>query len=90
MFTPGGRIGPRAERYLRRLAIERASIHLPPGEPPNPAAPLAIYRHCCRRLAHALARGLALQIAIYGVERRVGPPTAAALRRPGCVSVPTC
>ena len=32
------------------------------------------------RLARALARGLALQIAIYGLERRVGPPSAAALR----------
>ena len=56
------------------------------------AGPLAIYRHYRRRLAHALARGLALQIAIYGVERRVGPPTAAALRAayPYLLTPPPC
>jgi hypothetical protein len=80
VFTPGGRIGPSAELYLRRLARERASVLLPHGEEPSPSALRAIYRHYRRRLAHALARGLALQIAIYGLERRVGPPSAAALR----------
>ena len=80
VFTPGGRIGPTAEQYLRRLAKERASINLPPGEPPDPSALAAIYRRSRRRLAHSIARGLALQIAIYGLERRVGPPSAAALR----------
>ena len=80
VFTPGGRIGPSAELFFRRLACERASIFLPPGEEPSPGALHAIYRHYRRRLAHALARGLALQIAIYGLERRVGPPSAAALR----------
>jgi hypothetical protein len=80
VFTPGGRIGPSAELFFRRLACERASIFLQPGEEPSPGALHAIYRHYRRRLAHALARGLALQIAIYGLERRVGPPSAAALR----------
>ena len=80
VFTPGGRIGPSAEVFLRRLARERACVFLPLGENPSPGALHAIYRHYRRRLAHALARGLALQIAIYGLERRVGPPTAAALR----------
>ena len=80
VFTPGGRIGPRAERFLRRLAAERASLFRPPGDAPSLQAEAAIYRSYRRRLANALARGLALQISIYGLERRVGPPTAASLR----------
>ena len=80
VFTPGGRIGPTAELYLRRLAAERASIHLPPGTLPSSTALAAIYRHYRRRLANAIARGLALQLTIYALERRVGPPSAAALR----------
>jgi len=80
VFTPGGRIGPTAEQYLRRLAAERASIYLPPGTQPSPTALTAIYRHYRRRLASAIARGLALQLTIYALERRVGPPSAAALR----------
>ena len=80
MFTPGGRIGPTAELYLRRLAAERASIHLPPGTLPSSTALAAIYRHYRCRLANAIARGLALQLTIYALERRVGPPSAAALR----------
>ena len=80
VFTPGGRIGPTAEQYLRRLASERASIYLPPGTQPSPTALTAIYRHYRRRLASAIARGLALQLTIYALERRVAPPSAAALR----------
>lgn len=80
VFTPGGRIGLAAEQFLRRLAGERARILLPPGEPPSPDSLKAIYRSYRRRLAHAIARGLAVQLAIYGLERRVGPPSAAALR----------
>jgi hypothetical protein len=80
VFTPGGRIGLAAEQFLRRLAGERARILLPPGEPPSPASLKAIYRSYRRRLAHAIARGLAAQLAIYGLERRVGPPSASALR----------
>ena len=47
---------------------------------PSPTALTAIYRHYRRRLASAIARGLALQLTIYALERRVAPPSAAALR----------
>ena len=87
VFTPGGRIGPSAELFLRRLARERASIFLPPGDEPSPGALHAIYRHYRRRLAHALARGLALQIAIYGLERRARRPPVGRCS-PCCLSLP--
>ena len=73
--TPPGR-----PRLVRARPHYIFWIVLPLGDEPSPGALHAIYRHYRRRLAHALARGLALQIAIYGLERRVGPPSAAALR----------
>jgi hypothetical protein len=90
VFTPGGRIGPRAECFLRRLAEERASLFRPPGDSPSLQAEAAIYRSYRRRLANAMARGLALQISIYGLERRVGlqPPPPSALRAYPALATP--
>ena len=80
VFTPGGRIGPAAESFLNRLARERAGRFIPVDEQPSRSALTAIYRSYRRRLVHAISRGLALQLSIYALERRVGPASAAALR----------
>jgi hypothetical protein len=80
VFTPGGRIGPAAESFLNRLARERAGRFIPVDEQPSRSALTAIYRSYRRRLVHAISRGLALQLSIYALERRVGPSPASALR----------
>ena len=81
VFTPGGRIGPAAESFLNRLARERACRFIPVDDQPSRQAALAaIYRSYRRRLVHAISRGLALQLSVYALERRVGPVPAATLR----------
>ena len=63
-----------------------------PGTAPTDSTINAIYNKYRRRISIAVARGVALQIAIYALERRVGPATAASLRAayPNFVTAPPC
>ena len=74
------------------LKNKKKDFHSSHWTAPTESTTTAIYNNYRRRISIAVARGVALQIAIYALERRVGPATAASLRAayPNFVNPPPC